>query len=234
MTARPRIALIHATPVAVEPIAAAFAMLWPEAEPVNILDNSLSVDRAKSAALTAALEVRIGDLAVYGRSIGADAILFTCSAFGAAIERAGKTLDVPVLKPNEAMFEEALAFGDRIGMIATFAPAVATMEAEFVEDARRFRPTARLATCLAADAMSALRSGDAETHNRTRRRALRCPNGRRRRHASSFLDRTRPRGLACNCVLARVVVSGSRSSQAPPAALFPMIRVLLQLRKMLR
>lgn len=165
VTARPRIALIHATPVAVEPIAAAFAMLWPEAEPVNILDNSLSVDRAKSAALTAALEVRIGDLAVYGRSIGADAILFTCSAFGAAIERAGKTLDVPVLKPNEAMFEEALAFGDRIGMIATFAPAVATMEAEFVEDARRFRPTARLATCLAADAMSALRSGDAETHN---------------------------------------------------------------------
>jgi hypothetical protein len=59
-----------------------------------------------------------------------------------------------------------MSFGDQIGMIATFAPAVATMEAEFAEDARRLRPLAKLTTCLVADAMSALRSGDAETHNR--------------------------------------------------------------------
>jgi hypothetical protein len=63
------------------------------------------------------------------------------------------------------MFEEALAHGERLGMVATFGPSIATMEAEFAEDARRLRPGARLATRLATDAMAALRAGDAETHN---------------------------------------------------------------------
>lgn len=162
----PRIALIHATPVAIDPIRTAFAALWPEAEPVNILDESLSIDRARSADLTPAIRLRILHLAEYSVSLGARAILFTCSAFGPAIEDAGRMLPIPVLKPNEAMFEEALAYGDRIGMIATFGPAVGTMEEEFAEEARRLRPSAAVTTRLVSDAMAALRAGDAVTHNR--------------------------------------------------------------------
>ncbi|WP_342358626.1 aspartate/glutamate racemase family protein [Terrarubrum flagellatum] len=161
----PRIALIHATPVAIDPIRSAFMALWPEAELANVLDDSLSVDRAKFAEITPAIASRILRLAEYGASLGADAILFTCSAFGPAIEEAARRLPMPVLKPNEAMFEEALKHGDRIGMVATFPPAVATMEEEFADEARRLRPTARLTIELCADAMTALRDGDAETHN---------------------------------------------------------------------
>lgn len=165
MNSAPRIALIHATSVAIEPILQAFRELWPDAEPVSILDDSLSVDRAKSDDLTPALNRRIVTLAEYGCSLGAKAILFTCSAFGPAIEAAAGAVPIPVLKPNEAMFEEALKHGERIGMIATFAPSVATMEAEFIEEARRDRPAARLSTRLTTDAMAALRLGDAQTHN---------------------------------------------------------------------
>ena len=165
MNTGPRIALIHATSVAIEPILQAFGELWPDAEPVNILDDSLSVDRAKSDDLTPALHQRIHTLAEYGCSLGAEAVLFTCSAFGPAIEAAAKALPVPVLKPNEAMFEEALGHGERIGMIATFAPSVQSMEAEFMGDARRIRPAARLSSRLTAEAMAALRDGDAPAHN---------------------------------------------------------------------
>jgi Asp/Glu/hydantoin racemase len=161
----PRIVLIHATPVAIDPVLQAFEALWPEAEPVSVLDDSLSIDRAKSTDITPAIHQRIMTLAEYGYSLGARAILFTCSAFGPSIEAAQRAIPVPVLKPNEAMFEEALGFGGRIGMIATFAPSIATMEAEFSDDAGRIRPGATLATRLASDAMSALRSGDAATHN---------------------------------------------------------------------
>ena len=131
----PRIALIHAVTVAVDPVKDAFAELWPEAGIVNILDDALSPDRARDAELTAAMAARIGALGDYALSTGCDGVLYTCSAFGAAIEAFAARTGVPVLKPNEAMFEDALSAGQRIGMLATFGPSVEGMESEFYEQA---------------------------------------------------------------------------------------------------
>jgi hypothetical protein len=162
---RPRIALIHATPVAIDPVAQAFATDWPEAEIVNILEDSLSPDRAKADDLTEAMTGRIVALARYAGSTGADGILFTCSAFGPAIEKAATLMELPVLKPNEAMFEQAIETGGDVAMLATFGPAVASMEAEFAEQARLSGVGAKLKSILVDGAMDALRSGDAARHN---------------------------------------------------------------------
>lgn len=166
MTHASRIVLIHAVPVAMAPIGAAMARLWPEAEAVNLLDDSLSVDRARAEALDAAIFARIGALADYACTIGAAGILFTCSAFGAAIEWAASACAVPLLKPNQPMFEAAVACGGEIGMLATFPPAVAGMEAEFAAEAQRVGTAARLRTIVVPEAMAALRRGDEATHNR--------------------------------------------------------------------
>ena len=123
------------------------------------------MNRAKSPGITDAMSDRILGLARYARSIGADGMLFTCSAFGPAIERAAATLDVPVLKPNEAMFERSLEAGRQHAMIATFGPSCDSMEAEFRDHASRMDPTASLTTFLVEPAMTALRAGDVETHN---------------------------------------------------------------------
>ena len=53
-----RIVLIHAVPMAIEPIKCAFNELWPEPEIVNLFDDSPSVDRAKSNVLTTDMEKR--------------------------------------------------------------------------------------------------------------------------------------------------------------------------------
>ncbi len=164
MTA-PRIVLLHATPVAMDPVHAAFRDLWPGAELVNVLDDSLTADRAKEHDLSAGLTDRFVRLCHYGEDMGAAAILATCSAFGPALDQAAGELQIPVLKPNEAMFQDAIKAGSRIGMVATFTPALSTMEEEFRDEAQRAGSVARLTSIVVPEAMAALRGGDAETHN---------------------------------------------------------------------
>ncbi len=162
----PRIVLLHATPVAMEPIRTAFAERWPEAETVNLLDDGLSIDRARQAALSDELVDRFVEFGVYGKNMGADGILVTCSAFGPAIDRLIDTVPIPVLKPNEAMFRAALAVGQRIGMLATFGPSVGTMTDEFDEFVAETGITATLTTVLVDDAIDLLKGGDVASHNR--------------------------------------------------------------------
>src|SRR5205085_6719763 len=109
----------------VEPIQSAFERHWPQARRMNLLDDSLSVDRADAGQLTEAMVQRFLDLASYAQRTGCGSILFTCSAFGPAIESAGRATGLPTLKPNEAMFEQALATRPasgalKLGLVATF------------------------------------------------------------------------------------------------------------------
>ena len=161
-----RIALIHALKHSVVPIEQAFARLWPEAVLANLLDDSLSSDLAREGALTAAMTERFLTLARYAASCGADGILFTCSAFGPCIDACAQALaPMPVLKPNEAMIDEAMALAGaagRIGLLATFAPSLATLPAEFVAAS----PGVTLQPALAAGALSALDRGDPAEHDR--------------------------------------------------------------------
>ena len=161
----PRIALIHATRVAIEPIETTAQHLWPEAETISILDESLSIDRRKTEELSANLWERIVGLARYAETIGPDGILFTCSAFGRAIDDAAKSSPIPIMKPNEAMFDAAFAHGDRVAMIHTFPPAAAGMADEVRQAAAARRSRAELVSYFCDGAMDARRSGDDGRHN---------------------------------------------------------------------
>jgi len=157
-----RIALVHAVKVAIAPVEDAFRRHWPEAELINLLDDSLSRDRNREGALTPQLTRRIAALAEYGIGAGAQAVLYTCSAFGDAIEAVKRERKVPVLRPNEAMLEEALRHGRRIGMLATFAPTVPALETEL----RQLDPQINIKSVCVPEAMTALDAGDGATHDR--------------------------------------------------------------------
>src|SRR6266853_1556187 len=127
-----RITLIHALKHSIVPIEASFARLWPDATLMNLVDDSLSADLARDGHLTPGMTDRFLALGRYAASTGADAILFTCSAFGPCIEAVTREhAPMPVLKPNQAMVEQAAARGHRIGLLSTFAPTLASMPPEF-------------------------------------------------------------------------------------------------------
>jgi Asp/Glu/hydantoin racemase len=160
-----RIVLVHAVMAAMGPVADAFRELWPAADCVNVLDDALPRDLEAAGGLSGDIVARFGRLGDYAASISADGLLFTCSAFGPAIDAVARAQAFPVLKPNEAMFEAALGCGKRIGMLATFAPSVPSMESEFAELTARRGVTAELETVCVPEAMDALRRGDTQAHN---------------------------------------------------------------------
>jgi Asp/Glu/hydantoin racemase len=161
-----RIALIHATPLSIEPINAAFAQHWPEAERMHVLDDSLSRDRQRDGELTDDMIERFITLATYARDTGAQAILFTCSAFGPAIEAAGRAVEIPTHKPNQAMFDEALNQGRRLALIATFRPSLVTMSEELESMANARDVDLQLQTVYVPGAMDDLSAGRVEDHHR--------------------------------------------------------------------
>ena len=68
----PRIALIHATPVAIDPICNTFKRLWPQARVTNLLDDSLSADLAAAGQLDDTMVERFCVLARYVEAGGAE------------------------------------------------------------------------------------------------------------------------------------------------------------------
>ena len=160
-----RVALIHATKVAIDPIQQAFAQNWPEAEVINVLDDSLSIDRASRTVSPAILAGRIEALAQYARQTNCSAILYTCTAFGDMIEETARSSSIPVLKPNQAMFEEALKAGNNICMLYTFEAAKDSMEKEFYELATDLNPGASITSYFVDDALDLLNNGDENGHN---------------------------------------------------------------------
>jgi Asp/Glu/hydantoin racemase len=164
-----RIAIIHALQDSQVPTWTAFRAGWPEAYIFNLMDDSLPRDLVVDG-----LEplkdrfMRLGRYAADTSTGGhqTDAILFTCSAFGPALQAVQKALSIPVLRPNETAFEEALQGGQRIGLMTTFGPALPPLKVEVEEMAaeRELRP--QIFTTVAEGALEALQAGRTEEHDR--------------------------------------------------------------------
>src|SRR6476661_7533005 len=109
--------------------------------------------------LPGAMHERFLRLADCAASTGCDGILFTCSAFGPCIDTvARRYAHLPVMKPNEAMIQEATAMRGRVGLLATFAPTLQSMPAEFPAGVE-------LHPMLVEGALDALQKGDGATHD---------------------------------------------------------------------
>jgi len=161
----PKIFLIHATPLAMPPIKASFDTLWPEARIANLLDDSLSSDLQEQGSITPSIFERFKTLAEYGYRSGGRGIVFTCSSFGSAIDACKQNVPIPVLKPNEAMIEEALQYGDKIALLATFEPAIKSISDEFDEFARNLGRKVEILPIVIPKALEALRKGDMAGHD---------------------------------------------------------------------
>lgn len=175
---RTRIALIHALTESVLPAHQAFRALWPEAYCFDLLDTSLSGDLAAGERLEDGIADRIRKLAEYaaasqGEAGETQALLFTCSAFGPAIDVVKDHVSIPVLRPNEAAFEQALALGNRIGLAVTFGPSLSSLRDELLSMASQRGQRIEVVPVLVEGALAALKAGNGDEHDRLAAEACR-------------------------------------------------------------
>ena len=166
MIAQPKIYLVHALEVSMAPVQASFRTDWPRARPAHLLDNSLFADFGVDGCLTEAMIERFRMIGRYCAAARADAILFTCSAFGRAIEAVKRDQSIPVLKPNEALYDDLFTRRGRIALLATFGPTLPSMMAEIAEHARAHGVQVQVETHLVAGALDALLAGHADLHHK--------------------------------------------------------------------
>ena len=149
------------------PTARAFESCWPSAQIQNIMDDSLSVDVATSG-LDVNMDRRFQAMADYAVSCDVDAILFTCSAFGSSIEKVkhnpGSNM-LPVLKPNEAMMEEAIEIGGKIGVLSVFEPTISSITRELMGTAQSAGVECTVNARFVPGALEVLLAGDEEHYN---------------------------------------------------------------------
>ena len=107
--------------------------------------------------------VQIGHYCV---KAAADAILFTCSAFGPAIEECRRQVAIPVLKPNEAMYEQLVAKSGTVSLLATFQPSLPSMLAEIAALAKQQGTNVTVRPQLVEGALAALQDNRPDDHNR--------------------------------------------------------------------
>jgi hypothetical protein len=80
-------------------------------------------------------------------------ILFTCSAFGPAINRVKAELNIPVLHPNESAFRAPLKMDNRIGLLLTFAPSAKSLTTEMHSIAEALHQTLYIKTVVVEETL---------------------------------------------------------------------------------
>ena len=165
MANAPDIVLFSVHKDAMEAAVRAFETDWPEARISNLLDDGLFAWVRKAGGVVPEMHDVFRTLTRYMVSRGADGILFTCSAFRECIDDCIAEFDLPILKPNDAMIEQALETGSRIAVVATVGPTIPSISAEINEMAGARGKKVELVPYVVDGAFDALAGGDPARHD---------------------------------------------------------------------
>jgi hypothetical protein len=163
----PTIALVHAVLPALAPMEEAFALEWPEAQVRHIFDEGLSTEIVRYGGVTSECIARMYDVLHLAVRLRPDAVLLTCTAYSTLVPEARTRFhSAPIYAVDQMMVETAVAGAARIGVLATFAAGLEQQRIMLETEAQLRGKTVTITGSLHPEAMTALRAGDVEGHDR--------------------------------------------------------------------
>lgn len=119
-----KIAMIHTGCVTVAPLKKLIHEKYPEADIMNIVDDSLLNDTINAGSMPIEVVSRMAQYALIAQNAGAEVILNTCSSVGEAVDIIAPMLKIPYVKIDQPMAAEAVTHGKRLALIATVSSTV--------------------------------------------------------------------------------------------------------------
>lgn len=140
--------------------------LLPKVQLVHLVDELLLQNTIDCGRLDQGVVRRLGRLVESAAEGGARAVMVTCSSIGPAVPLLRPLFDIPVLRIDEAMAEEAVYLGRRIGVAATLKSTLEPTTTLLRDTATRMQRACEVVTGLCEGAFEILRQGDAAAHDR--------------------------------------------------------------------
>lgn len=161
-----KIAVIHTSFVSVNDLKNLFNEIVPDVKVFNIVDDSLLSEVIEAGGLTNRVTRRICAYALQAESMGVDLIFNQCSSVGEAVDIARRLLEIPYIKVDEPMAEEAVKTGENIAVIATL-PTTMDPSVRLIErTAESMGKNVKVKRCLCEGAFDVLiKEGNREKHN---------------------------------------------------------------------
>jgi Asp/Glu/hydantoin racemase len=161
----PKLAIIHTTPVTVGTLKQLAAEMLPDYTVVNFVDDSILPQLIENGGNLSEVQDRVTQYAHFAEQVGADIILSACSSVGELVATMREQVNIPVVRIDEAMAEEAVRKGSNIGVAATLSttlrPTMQLIQRKAEEAGREINLTPRLVDA----AYARLMAGDAEGHD---------------------------------------------------------------------
>lgn len=151
-----RVTMIHALAESIPPVRLAFSEEFPEAEVVNVLDESLLIDFDDK--ITPNLRRRMSNLIGYCQDNKADAIGLACSVYAPVVDWAKELVNVPLVSSYGPVMAEAVEAGPRVGLIASVPATMRDSEYYLRLAAKEAGKAIEPHLCLAEDLISVMRA----------------------------------------------------------------------------
>jgi Asp/Glu/hydantoin racemase len=160
-----KLAIIHTTAATVEPLKTLAQEVIDGCEVTNLVDDSILPQLARNGGDLAEVEGRWLGYARVAEEVGAEVVLSACSSVGELVEKARQELSIPVLRIDEAMAEEAVRLGSRIGVAATLSTTLESTVRLLQKKASQAGKQVEFRSVLVGEAYQRLMAGDKEGHD---------------------------------------------------------------------
>lgn len=155
-----KIAIIHTTSVTVEILNAIAQKMIPECKIINFMDDSILPQLIENGGNLIEVEERWSAYARFAEHSGAGCILNACSSAGELTARVQPMVNVPIVRIDEAMAEEAVKQGGNIVVAATLPTAMESTVRLLKEKAASLKKNVNISQYLLNTAYTLLKKGD--------------------------------------------------------------------------